>query len=128
MHLHDKTRHNGLNAFMSKSTMLTPDRRQPANQALREKVDRIKAAHQRLKDSADIMAKETLAHVRLGHGEVLPEAHAAQQHLRDLFHEQKDALNELKRQVFAQDLPPSPATPLISAEEMSALLAHRDEV
>ena len=113
---------------MSKSTMLTPDRRQPANQALREKVDRIKAAHQRLKDSADIMAKETLAHVRLGHGEVLPEAHAAQQHLRDLFHEQKDALTELKRQVFAQALPPSPATPLISAEEMSALLAYRDEV
>lgn len=108
--------------------MSTQDRRQTANQALREQVDRIKRAHQRLKESAEMVERQALANVRRGHATVLPTSEIAQQHLRELCNQQKHALDELKRQVLTQDQQASKLAPLISAEEMNALLAQRDEL
>jgi hypothetical protein len=104
--------------------MDTPDRRLVANAPLRQQINDLKASHQRLKATADLIEQETLSLARGAKLVHLPNRALAKQEVGRLLQLQKETLEAVKLQMLgpAPTTSPSPQIPLISDEEMSALL------
>ena len=104
--------------------MDTPDRRLVANAPLRQQIDALQASHQRLKATADLIEQETLALARGAKLVNLPNPALAKQEVGQLLQLQKKTLDALKLQMLGPTptATPHPPSPLISDEEMTALL------
>lgn len=109
--------------------MNTPDRRLASNAALREKINALQDTHQRLKDTSDALTQKTLALARAGVVQDLPDPDLQQQGVTQLLALQKDTLAAVQSQLLGVDKPspPAPTAPLVSAEEMAALLDLRSD-
>jgi hypothetical protein len=104
--------------------MDTPDRRLVANAPLRQQIDALQASHQRLKATADLIEQETLSLARGARLVNLPNPVLAKQEVGQLLQLQKETLDAVKLQMLgpAPTTTPQPPSPLISDEEMTALL------
>ena len=104
--------------------MDTPDRRLVANAPLRQQINDLQANHQRLKATADIIEQQTLALARGAKLVNLPNPDLAKQEVGQLLQLQKETLDAVKLQTLgpAPTATPQPPSPLISDEEMTALL------
>lgn len=104
--------------------MDTPDRRLVANAPLRQQIDALQASHQRLKATADLIEQETLSLARGAKLVNLPNPDLAKQEVGQLLQLQKETLDAVKSQMLGPTATatPPPPSPLISDEEMTALL------
>jgi hypothetical protein len=104
--------------------MDTPDRRLVANAPLRQQIDALQANHQRLKATADLIEQETLSLARGAKLVNLPNPALAKQEVGQLLQLQKKTLDAVKLQMLGPTptAKPQPPSPLISDEEMTALL------
>lgn len=104
--------------------MDTPDRRLVANAPLRQQIDALQASHQRLKATADLIEQETLSLARGAKLVNLPNPDLAKQEVGQLLQLQKETLDAVKLQMLGPTptVMPQPPSPLISDEEMAALL------
>jgi hypothetical protein len=104
--------------------MDTPDRRLVANAPLRQQIDALQASHQRLKSTADLIEQETLSLARGAKLVNLPNPALAKQEVGQLLQLQKETLDAVKSQMLGPTptATPHPPSPLISNEEMTALL------
>ncbi len=104
--------------------MDTPDRRLVANAPLRQKIDALQASHQRVKATADLIDQETLVLARGAKLVNLPNPDLAKKEVGQLLQLQKETLDAVKLQMLGPvpTTSPPPKTPLISDEEMAALL------
>ncbi|MEY2789992.1 MAG: hypothetical protein RL295_156 [Pseudomonadota bacterium] len=104
--------------------MDTPDRRLVANAPLRQQINDLQASHLRLKATADLIEKKTLSLARGSKLVNLPNPALAKQEVGQLLQLQKETLDALKLQMLGPTptATPQPPSPLISDEEMAALL------
>ena len=104
--------------------MDTPDRRLVANAPLRQQINDLQANHQRLKATADLIEQETLALARGAKLLDLPNPALAKQEVGQLLLLQNETLEAVKLQMLGPTptATPQPPSPLISNEEMAALL------
>lgn len=124
-----ETDHNDSAHVTQGLPMNTPDRRLASNAALREKINALQDTHQRLKDTSDALTQKTLALARAGVVHDLPDPALQQQGVTQLLALQKDTLAAVQSQLLGADKPspPAPTAPLVSAEEMAALLDLRSD-
>ena len=104
--------------------MDTPDRRLVSNAPLRQQINDLQASHQRLKATADLIEQETLALARGAKLLDLPNPALAKQEVGQLLLLQNETLEAVKLQMLGPTptATPQPPIPLISNEEMAALL------
>lgn len=104
--------------------MAPSDRRLVANAPLRQQIDALQANHQRLKATADLIEQQTLALARGAQLVNLPNPALAQQEVGQQLQLQHETLETVKLQILGpiQTTTPQPTKPLVSDEEMSALL------
>lgn len=104
--------------------MPVPERRQAPNAELRRKIDQIQTANQRLKDAATKLETQLLSLARNGELKALPDAQLTQKGVEALLHEQKRTLQTIQENMVGHEekAPPLLQVPLISAEEMAALM------
>lgn len=97
------------------------DRRKPANAPLREKIDRLQAARQKLIDSVDQVQAHTLAWARQHDVVQLPNAQLAQE-LSAHFKAQRATLAQIERDIAGGPAVPQTKANLITDAELAALM------
>ena len=100
------------------------ERRQAPNASLRQKIDLVLAANQRLMEAALKLEAQLLSSARSGDLKNLPNQQLTQSVVEAFQHEHKQTMATIKKTMMGQDANAQPTlqAPLISSDELAALL------